>query len=390
MSTHVYPPGTDFRSTPDYKGGVLRALNATLIPVTTLFFGMRIYVRLFMTKNAGLDDALGLVAYLFAVVLSSFDLVTVQYGSGAHIALVPPETLRKFFNILPTQTMWYFWATCFVRLTVAAFLPRLSKERLYLYLIYGIAAFNVVQTTVCFLYKLLECRPVKDLWLPPDTPGTNCVSQAANETMMTINAVFGIAIECALLALPIWIVSRKMMVSRKMFQVILIFCVGIFVIMAGVVRLYYMKTLLFASEPTFHMSTTGVWSDLEVHLGLWCACFPALQPIIRIVSFKLGFRSKLLSYDNTPGKRSGGPSGHMRGTTGAQRSTHGYLRSGVGVDKQWTEADSDSQKGIVSEVKSFEMENLGQIHKQTDVQVIIEDNGDGQKKVGRQENWIDV
>ncbi|KAG4420104.1 hypothetical protein IFR04_006763 [Cadophora malorum] len=389
MST-LFSPGTDFRSTPDYKGYVLQALNATLIPITTLIFGTRIYVRVFMTKNPGLDDGFAFVAFLFAVGLSSFDLVGVKYGSGAHIYLIPQESLLKFFNVLVTQNLWYFWCTCFVRLAVAAFLPRLSKEKLYLYLVYGIASFTVLQTFVCFLYKLLECKPVSDLWLPPHTPGTKCVSDAANEIMMTINAGFGIFIDCVLLGLPIWIISKKMIMSRKMIQVVAIFCVGIFVVVTGVVRLFYMKTLSFASDPTFHMSTIGVWSDLEAHIGLWCACFPALQPILRIVSFKLGLRTKLLSYGDTPGKKSAGASGHLGGASGVQRSNHGYLRSGNGIDVKGTETDSDSQKGIISKDKSFEMESMGQIHKQTDVQVSVEERQDGHKKVGRQESWIDL
>ncbi|KAG4429185.1 hypothetical protein IFR05_015339 [Cadophora sp. M221] len=389
MST-LYPAGMDFRSTPDYKGGVHKALNATLIPITTLIFGTRIYVRVFMTKNAGLDDALAFVAYLFLVGISTFDIIGVEYGSGAHIYLIPQQTLLKFFKVLVTQNLWYFWCTCFVRLAVAAFLPRLSKEKLYLYLVYGIASFTIVQTIVCFLYKLLECKPVSDLWLPPHTPGTKCVSDAANEAMMTANAVFGIFTDCFLLGLPIWIISRKMIVSRKMMQVILIFCVGIFVVVAGVVRLYYMKTLSFASDPTFNMSTVGVWTDLEAHLGLWCGCFPALQPILRIISFKLGLRTKLLSYGDTPRKKSGFPSGNMGGTSGVQRSNHGYLRSGNGIDVKGTETDTESQKGIVSKGKSFELESLGQIHKQTEVQVSVEERPDGQKKVSRHESWIDV
>lgn len=66
--------------------------------------------------------------------------------------------------------------------------------------------------------------------------------------MMTTNAVFGIFTDCVLLGLPIWIISRKMIMSRKMMQVVLIFCVGIFVIVTGIVRLFYMKTLSFASD----------------------------------------------------------------------------------------------------------------------------------------------
>lgn len=63
MST-LYPAGTDFRSTPDYKGGIHKAVNAALIPITSLIFGTRIYVRVFMMKNAGLDDGLALAAYV--------------------------------------------------------------------------------------------------------------------------------------------------------------------------------------------------------------------------------------------------------------------------------------------------------------------------------------
>jgi len=29
------------------------------------------------------------------------------------------------------------------------------------------------------------------------------------------------------------------------------------------------------------MTTIGIWTDLETHVGIWCGCFPAMQPILR-------------------------------------------------------------------------------------------------------------
>lgn len=55
-----------------------------------------------------------------------------------------------------------------------------------------------------------------------------------------------------------------------------------------------------------------------------------------------------------------------------------------------TETDNDSQKGIFLKGKSFEMERMGEIRKEVEVEVSIEERQDGHKKVSRQESWIDI
>ena len=48
----------------------------------------------------------------------------------------------------------------------------------------------------------------------------------------------------------------------------------------------------FAVNTTYVIIRTSVWTDLEGHLGLWVACFPTLQPLLRVITRRLGLSFK--------------------------------------------------------------------------------------------------
>ncbi|TLD24035.1 hypothetical protein PspLS_06582 [Pyricularia sp. CBS 133598] len=352
-------PTLPFRESPGYNGHTPLILNSVFIVLTTVVVTSRLAVRAFMTKALGLDDLVCFLAFCFVTTLSSMEIHSVEYGSGAHIIYVPQEMLGPWFESLVTQTLIYFIATGFMRLSILTFLPRLNKdlqERKFMVAIWATGLVIVAQTIGCFVYRLTECSPISDIWKPPTLTAGNCVAPQQENAMMVGHQSIGLAVDVALLALPIWIIYDKMLFSKRALQVILIFSIGIFVVVAGIVRLYMLKTLLFLADPTYNISTLGIWTDLEGHIGLWCGCFPAMQPLLRLLSYKLGLRSKLRSYgppENGHDSKNPAGSGVLNNTigsggggwsSGASRGKKtGYLKSGSGVD-----ADSTSEQGIVS------------------------------------------
>lgn len=66
--------------------------------------------------------------------------------------------------------------------------------------------------------------------------------------MMWVHGAIGITIDVAIIALPVWLVRLMMILWRDALRIIPIFCVGIFFIIAGVVRLSLMLRTNFAID----------------------------------------------------------------------------------------------------------------------------------------------
>ncbi|CAM1501038.1 Fc.00g102000.m01.CDS01 [Cosmosporella sp. VM-42] len=370
----------------DSKGYVIFNLNVALIAISSVIMIVRLYVRGFMTKALGPDDFLAIVSFGLAIALSSLEIKEVQNGAGSPMNELTPEQLGRFFSLLPVCQLLYLLGAGFVRLSILAFLPRLNRDHVYMRFIYVVGFFIATITLASFFFLLTECKPILDLF-DATKPHRDCLDKNKEAYMMWTHAIVGICIDIALFILPIWVVRSKMTFGTKAIKVMLVFGVGLFVIITGVVRFGLIVTTNFAVNTTYKMLRVAPWTDLEVHVGLWCGSFPALQPLLRIVSYKLGMRSRLESTN----RKTSGTGTHMQSSRSSRwPSTSTYRKQTSATDRESDEVSgrvivtsSDSTTEIV-EMHDIEKQQA-EIQMRMDLDVRVEEGMLGIHVRGRNE-----
>jgi hypothetical protein len=218
---------------------------------------------------------------------------------------------------------------------------------------------------------LFECSYVPDLW-NKQNPTAHCLPPAKEAQLMYAHGAISIFFDFVLFIVPAWTIYTKMLWSTKTIKVIIIFSVALFVIITGIIRLSIIVTVDMATNTTFNIPRASLWTDLEGHVGLWVACFPTLQPLLRLISFKMGFTSNLISGSKKksggtwPGKKSGyvisGSHGNSKIRKGSQNEDSVFDYGGSNKDLVY--ADSHAMDDLRKEDASG-----ARIMKTTDIEV---------------------
>ncbi|KAI8649533.1 hypothetical protein NCS55_01453300 [Fusarium keratoplasticum] len=291
-------------------------LNIALIVLTTVIVAMRLYSR-------------GVL--VLAVALSGLEIRSAFAGAGTDMTFLTTEQRIKLFSLRPAILLIFFAGTCFMRDVFDAGKP----DR--------------------------KCRPM---------------SQEGD--MVWAHSIVGVFTDMALFILPIWIICRNLIrVTVHTAKVFLVFAVGLFAIITGILRFAITVTANFEVNTSLKMARVSSWTALEVHVGIWCGCFAGLQPLVRLISYKLKLRSRLGSTKTPPAShtRHNGP-----GIMLNDRDLPGFGGSLKTARVSNTETDAASSRDMLSdrrssgqEVELADVDSTGRILRQTYVDVRVEE-----------------
>ncbi|QGI64564.1 hypothetical protein CEK26_008518 [Fusarium fujikuroi] len=258
----------------DGNGQSVFDLNVALMVITNILMILRLYVRGIMARNLGWDDGLAVVAWGLVVAFSCIEIVLLTKGVGYQIQDVPRETLLQLLSLFPVDKLVFILAGGFARLSILAYLPRISRERSFMTCVYGVFVATIITAVTSFLFVLLSCSPVSDVFNAAN-PDRQCVSKHSLSRMRWAHSIMSTILNVVILSLCIWVSASTTKTRAQVTKMTLMLLLGLFAVVSTITRLI----LLLATNMNADILRVAPFFPLEINSGLWCSCLPAFQPL---------------------------------------------------------------------------------------------------------------
>ena len=261
-------------------GEEIRVSNIILSVVTAFCALARItYKAVFSIGELGLDDY-AVIAAIIAGVPSVIvvDRGIVPNGLGMDVWVVPYDKITNFVRYLYALEVLYFLQIALIKLTLLFFFLRIFPTRLTRRLLWATVAFNGLYGLSFVITAIFQCRPISFYWTSWDKerPG-NCVNINA---LAWSNAIISIILDIWMLVLPLYEIFHLQLSWRKKISVAIMFFVGTFVTVVSALRLHSLVLFAASSNPTWDQTEVIRWSNIEINIGIICACLPTLRVIL--------------------------------------------------------------------------------------------------------------
>ncbi|KAJ0160230.1 hypothetical protein CTA2_8342 [Colletotrichum tanaceti] len=240
---------------------------------------------------------------------------------------IPPGACKMvilmFFLEINSGTDWFRWSVYFTM-------------------------FVVVGSSLSILFSsIFPCNPIQSAY-DLVTPGT-CIDRVAT---FKATAVFGVITDVMIICLPIPMVVKLQVSTRKKIGLLSLFAIGSVTVFTSIVRLYLLITILVDPDQSWGGVFINLWVGIEANLLVMCACLSTLRLFFHTVSPKI-FSSGAATTGQSGGVSSGNGLQTIGGTGGTSGVGSGPKRS------RYSRFDDRSHNGPAYTLDTFHVQIKG-------------------------------
>ncbi|CAG8972274.1 hypothetical protein HYALB_00001672 [Hymenoscyphus albidus] len=316
----------------------------TLYILTTLIVAIRIYTKLRILRKMAFNDYVLLLGWAMSFAIVLLIPFAPENTLGTHQYNVQLKKISKFIYLVHIASIIYGIANVLIKSSIllqymTIFAP--SKNGYFFRSCQGLIALNLVVYTILVFVEIFTCIPRAKIW-NVFLPGKCLNYRIGRITTGVINVLSDLII----VGLPQGIIWKLHMSFRRKLGVSLIFAIGLFACVAGILRLTFTIILSHNDDATWYTSLMALFGMTELSFGTITSCLPSLAKAFNSFS-QTGFMTRMYSLlarsrSKGTGKESSGwshpfqrkkESGRREGIGEGMDSVDGFVR-GIEMNKR--------------------------------------------------------
>ncbi|QDS69216.1 hypothetical protein FKW77_000750 [Venturia effusa] len=235
-----------------------------------------------MQGKFGLDDVFALAAEAACLAVTVIQCITPKLGFGKDTWVVPQQNIYKVLRLTYGSQISYFICHGLTKLAFLFLYLRIFGSARSKLLIWGSIFASVFYTIGFASTMIFACWPISAAWTSWDgtTTPNYCINQ---NTFYLVAAAVNIGLDFAIVLIPIPELIMLKLSVRKKVVLIAMFGVGTITIVVSFIRLSVVAKYATSTNPMYDNLMSGVYSILEINVGIICLSLPAFYRFLVVL-----------------------------------------------------------------------------------------------------------
>lgn len=258
----------------------LKVITPLFGVLAVLFFLCRVWARSLtgLSISWQTDDWICLVTTIFSIPLTVVSYEFAAHGLGYDLWMVDFDDITFVLEMYYYSEILYVIVIFMTKICICFFYLRIFPKKAFRIRVFIIIGLSVACALVFTLVTVFQCTPIPGAWLKWDgTYETEC-RDVQKQALWA--AIFSIILDVATIFLPMTELWALNMSLRKKLGVMTMFATGVFVVVVQVLRIFYLLKFTATANFTRDYTATSIWSNVEVYVGIMCACFPQCRTLL--------------------------------------------------------------------------------------------------------------
>lgn len=260
------------------------------------------------------DDWMCLVTTIFSVPLTVVSYLFAAHGLGRDLWMVDFDDITFVLEMYYYSEILYLAVIFMTKISICYFYLRIFPKKEFRVRVFTVIGISAASAVAFIVITIFQCWPIPGAWLRWD--GTYTAVCRSVQTQALWGAIVSIILDVATIFLPMTELWALNMSLRKKLGVMTMFATGVFVVVVQVLRIVYLLKFSATTNFTRDYTATSIWSNVEVYVGIMCACFPQCRTLLTRFGPKIFNSTKGASTKGASTK--GGPGPGIRVTTKIQ------------------------------------------------------------------------